>query len=75
MQWKATDKTEWRPWFAWFPVKAEDGSWAWLESVQRRWNAQLYFTFIHPDDPGDYCGGWEYRVLAPALAAPPAGDK
>jgi hypothetical protein len=29
----------WRPWFAWRPVKLEDGRIAWLERVQKqpRW--------------------------------------
>lgn len=26
---------EWRPWFAWRPVRLEDGTWAWRETVER----------------------------------------
>ena len=75
MQWKTADKSEWRRWFAWFPVRAEDGTLVWLETVQRRWDAQCYFDIIHPDDPGDYRGGWEYRARAPAVTTPPAGSQ
>ncbi|GJE18773.1 hypothetical protein [Methylobacterium marchantiae] len=26
----------WRVWFAWYPVKLADGSWLWLDYVQRK---------------------------------------
>ncbi len=36
---KAKNKYEWRPWFAWCPVKAKESDsqyyWVWLETVQR----------------------------------------
>lgn len=27
---------EWRPWFAWYPVRADWDGWRWLELVERR---------------------------------------
>ena len=27
---------EWHKWFAWFPVQMPDGTWVWLEHVERR---------------------------------------
>lgn len=25
---------EWRSWFAWYPVRLDDGTWAWRETVE-----------------------------------------
>lgn len=27
---------KWTPWFAWYPVKIEEGEWVWLTSVECR---------------------------------------
>ena len=27
---------EWHKWFAWFPLQMPDGTWVWLERVERR---------------------------------------
>ena len=27
---------KWRKWFAWYPVKTEDFTWVWLETVERK---------------------------------------
>ena len=31
--WKRVN--EWHTWFAWYPVKLEDGDWVWLGRVER----------------------------------------
>lgn len=38
MRWKLSggiDTDKWHRWFAWRPVKLQDGWWAWLEYVDR----------------------------------------
>ena len=27
-------RNEWRPWFAWYPVRLKDGRWAWLHNIE-----------------------------------------
>jgi hypothetical protein len=29
--------SDFRPWFAWIPVRTIDGEWVWLETVERVW--------------------------------------
>lgn len=43
---------QWHSWFAWRPVRTEDGDWVWLERVQR--------AYVIPggNDPWPY---WAYR--------------
>jgi hypothetical protein len=53
-------KDTWQPWFAWYPVKTQDGYRVWLETVFRKWNYEKNFRIIDPYDPGDYDGGWDY---------------
>jgi hypothetical protein len=49
----------------WWPVQTIGGRTVWpFQMVQRRWNPKLYFRAIWMDDPGDYEGGWEYRLPA-----------
>jgi hypothetical protein len=50
-------------WFAWYPVYLESGRWAWLEKVRRFWNDRYHLQVIHPDDRGEWVGGWRYRTL------------
>jgi hypothetical protein len=54
---------KWEKWFAWYPVETIGHHWAWLKTVGRRWNWKMNFRIIDPYDPGDYDGGWEYRLL------------
>lgn len=54
---------EWHQWFAWLPVDTECGNRVWMESVERRWNVKKNFRVIDPYDPGDYDGGWDYRLF------------
>ncbi len=48
---KQIDKTEWHPWFAWYPVVVYYDSnkvWVWLEKVDRKRN---------------YSSWWSYRLI------------
>lgn len=36
---------EWHKWFAWFPVKVDDGDCRWLEYVERRYR-NAYFEWF-----------------------------
>ena len=29
--------SDWNNWFAWHPVRTENGEWVWLETVERKW--------------------------------------
>jgi hypothetical protein len=46
-------KTEWHPWFAWYPVHINDHEVAWLEKVRRR-------LVRHTIVGGGY---WEYAAI------------
>jgi len=48
-QWKRLNLREYQPWFAWYPVKAEDEYYYWLTTVERK--------SIGKTDP------WVYRAL------------
>ena len=52
------DKTDWHPWFAWFPVKIGSERYAWLEIVQRRgtWIEKGY-------DPNGPDGCWKFEYI------------
>ncbi len=42
MIWGLTDAertSKWNDWFAWHPVKLDDGRWAWLERLQFKCNS------------------------------------
>jgi hypothetical protein len=39
---------DWHDWFAWFPVRTDEGYLVWLEYVRRR--------FVH------LCGSWDYMA-------------
>lgn len=46
---------DWRPWFAWHPVRLLTMEWAWLRWVERR-----------PACSGGWsCGGWDYSWPMP----------
>lgn len=34
---------EWKKWFAWFPVKLENGDWAWLQYLERRHYESMFY--------------------------------
>lgn len=57
------DKHAWHKRLIIFP-RVIEGRLALFESVFRRWNPKKYFRVIDPYDPGDYVGGWEYRLAA-----------
>jgi hypothetical protein len=59
MRWPAYNCNEWNRWFAWHPVEV-GGDWIWLESVERRWDAEAgssadFSGYSFPS------GGWTYR--------------
>jgi hypothetical protein len=62
------------PWFAWHPVEV-DGVVVWLETVRREWDEQRGFSVIHPDDRGDYVGGWRYARATMSTSPPGAGTE
>jgi hypothetical protein len=66
--------SQWRGWFAWHPVRTLSGRLAWLKSVQRRWEPLKNFRAVWMDDPGDYEGGWQYR-LSPANGVPASAKR
>ena len=50
----------WKPWFAWHPVRAIDGRLMWLRSVERAWDNDTNWW----GDASGYAGtdgGWRYR--------------
>jgi hypothetical protein len=49
---------QWHPWFAWFPVRTEDGC-RWLETVERRGSRERYFDGIDTAEQW----AWEYRAV------------
>jgi hypothetical protein len=54
------EKSEWRKWFAWHPVKL-DGETVWLEPILRRFDRQKYYDM---DMYGMSCGAdWEYAQV------------
>lgn len=57
-----TNEKQWRPWFAWHPVRTLGGKLVWMKKVERYWNPKVDMWMIHPDDRGEYRGGWEYRL-------------
>jgi hypothetical protein len=42
MKW-GVSQNEWRPWFAWCPVRLMNGQWIWLKTVERTsyWNKEV----------------------------------
>lgn len=36
MRWKFNTNEDWHDWFAWHPVKLSNGTWIWLETIQRK---------------------------------------
>jgi len=53
----------WHCWFAWHSVETICGHRVWWERVERRWNTEKSFRIIDICDPGDYDGGWDYRII------------
>lgn len=57
--------TKWEPYFAWLPVKTEQGTWVWLRKTNRRWfYPPAWFSPPAPTcwaEYSDYCQGkWDY---------------
>ena len=48
---------EWHSFFALFPTQMRDGSWAWLEIVQRRGKPPIYWCLLDQV----FCFGWEFE--------------
>lgn len=81
MKWKTESRemkrrrlNEWRPWFAWFPVKVAGGAgkpdaWAWLCSVERRWEPHGGLLVLEAVEAG--IGKWAYRLIEDGQ--PPVG--
>lgn len=59
----------WTTWFAWHPCRTLGDRFVWLRAVQRRWNPNINLCSIWMDDPGEYEGGWEYRLPHRKVAA------
>lgn len=52
MRWRIHDEDEefsdWRPWYAWHPVKTIDGWWVWFEWVERQfWSSWAGCGYDH----------------------------
>ena len=56
--WSKAERAQWRPWFAWRPVRVDftDGThaWVWLERVERSW--------VRYCDEGNCCWSGRYRL-------------
>jgi hypothetical protein len=52
---KRRDYKIWHRWFAWFPLKTQDGTWVWLETIWRRFDGLTI----------DYIEVWNYRINLP----------
>ena len=50
----------WHVWFAWFPVKTEDGYIVFLEIVWRNWNEFKYSRMDETTARSYDVGGWDY---------------
>lgn len=44
-------------WFAWYPVKTEDGWLVWMDWVTRVWNYEKFYPWRPPQSR---YGGWDY---------------
>ena len=44
----------WRPWYAWRPVRLQDGRMAWLARVERRPASYVWPILLAPS--------WQYRL-------------
>lgn len=53
MRWKNRNYSEWKPWFAWRPVKLETGEWVWWEAVFRRYSCDIWER-SRRQDPNSY---------------------
>lgn len=51
---------QWRPWFAWRPVRVGDDDCRWLETVERRANTVYTGGLVFVYTPTDF----EYREVA-----------
>ncbi len=58
----ATTEKQWRPWFAWHPIRTLGGKLVWMKKVERYWNPMTNLQSVHPEDRGEYAGSWEYRM-------------
>ena len=50
---KYRERRDWQQWFCWYPVKVGAGDYRWLETVVRRWAANL---------GSNVCSKWEYAT-------------
>ena len=39
---RAREAAKWQPWFAWFPVRVDKRDCRWLETIERRYNSDVY---------------------------------
>lgn len=64
MRWKGrapqNRKTDWEPWFAWFPVKTINATWVWLEWVDRVYYSSSNIT----NQEYKNCSGMDYACRA-----------
>lgn len=65
MIWLLKDRDDWQETFLIFPTEIKNQL-VWLETVERRWNPNKNFRCIDHYDPGEYDGGWDYRLKEPA---------
>lgn len=55
------DRYNWHPWFAWFPVATNDGTWAFWRRIERMHTAPAYWMLAYSPYPEDREGYWVYR--------------
>ncbi len=55
--------TPWKRWFAWRPVRDQDGFWHWLSTVERRrvTESETLSAFAAPET----FSWWQYRTYWP----------
>lgn len=52
----------WTPWYAWYPVRTLSGKFAWLKTVERRFNPDL-LPWCDSYGYSGYDGDYEYRLV------------
>ena len=49
---------KWHKWFAWFPLQMPDGTWVWLERVERRTKYLASYRWVYREIGSDWEPLW-----------------
>ena len=56
---------KWHKWFAWFPLQMPDGTWVWLERVERRTKYLASYRWVYREIGSDWEPASPTREPAP----------